>query len=585
MPNIVYLLFRRLRLPLIVLVGVYAISILGFVLIPGVDDKGNVWQMDFFHAFYFVSFMGSTIGFGEIPYAFTDPQRLWTTVCIYATVIAWLFGIGSLLSTMQDPAFRKLMMDSAFSRKVKNLREPFYLICGYGDTGKLLANALALEGIRSVIIDASQDNINSLELSDFGFKGLGYCADSSRPQTLIDAGLKHKQCKGVVALTNDDQVNLKIALTSHLIKAEKRGPITTIVRAEHEAAARNIASFGNNQVIDPFDTFAGRLALAFHSPGMYLLYEWMTGVPYEKLRSPLFPPKGKWILCSYGRFGKAVYERLIEEGIIPVVVEAELDTEDADTLEKTVKGDGTEARTLLEAGIKDAVGIVAGTDNDANNLSILMTAKELNRKLFTVCRQNRRRNDLLFDEAKIDLVMQRGSVIAHKIFALIRNPLVGNFLHRARQQDNDWANQLISRISAIVNEHVPLIWEVDITVENSPAFHEAAANERPPLTVEYVYRDPRNRDDRLPCIPLLVRRGYEDILLPADDFKIERKDKLLFCGRTTAQRQMEWNARNYDVLMYVITGEEHPSGLLWKWIKRRQKARQQPDPLLSPGDE
>ena len=69
-----------------------AVFILGFVLIPGVDDQGDPWRMDFFHAFYFVSFMGTTIGFGEIPYAFTEAQRLWATISIYATVISWLYG-------------------------------------------------------------------------------------------------------------------------------------------------------------------------------------------------------------------------------------------------------------------------------------------------------------------------------------------------------------------------------------------------------------------------------------------------------------------------------------------------------------
>ena len=68
--QIIYLILRRLRTPLIVLVCVYAVSVLGFVLIPGVDDQGNPWKMDFFHAFYFVSYMGSTIGFGELPYPF-----------------------------------------------------------------------------------------------------------------------------------------------------------------------------------------------------------------------------------------------------------------------------------------------------------------------------------------------------------------------------------------------------------------------------------------------------------------------------------------------------------------------------------
>ena len=63
MNDILYILLRRLRAPLITLIVVYAVAILGMTLIPGRDPDGNVWYMSFFHAFYFVSFMGSTIGF------------------------------------------------------------------------------------------------------------------------------------------------------------------------------------------------------------------------------------------------------------------------------------------------------------------------------------------------------------------------------------------------------------------------------------------------------------------------------------------------------------------------------------------
>ena len=38
MQNVIYLLLRRMRLPLIVVILAYAVSILGLVLIPGVDD-------------------------------------------------------------------------------------------------------------------------------------------------------------------------------------------------------------------------------------------------------------------------------------------------------------------------------------------------------------------------------------------------------------------------------------------------------------------------------------------------------------------------------------------------------------------
>jgi len=67
MYNILFLILRRMRAPLAVLIVAYAISILGLVLIPGTDAEGNPWRMDFFHAFYFVSYMATTIGCGELP--------------------------------------------------------------------------------------------------------------------------------------------------------------------------------------------------------------------------------------------------------------------------------------------------------------------------------------------------------------------------------------------------------------------------------------------------------------------------------------------------------------------------------------
>ena len=87
MNYVAYLVLRRLRAPLITLIVIYSLSILGYVLIPGVDPNGEPYRMNFFHAFYFVSFMGSTIGFGELPHEFTSAQRFWTLFCIYATVV------------------------------------------------------------------------------------------------------------------------------------------------------------------------------------------------------------------------------------------------------------------------------------------------------------------------------------------------------------------------------------------------------------------------------------------------------------------------------------------------------------------
>ena len=565
MHNIVYVLLRRIHIPLIVLICTYAAAVLGFVLIPGMDGNGKPWRMDFFHAFYFVSFLGTTIGLGEIPYPFTDAQRMWATVSIYGTVVAWLYGIGAGLSLLQDPTFQAVLREHAFGRAFRRIAEPFYLVCGYGDTGSMLVRALSEAGYRAVVVEIDQARVIALELEDLGVPVPGLCADAGEPDVLLAAGLTHPRCAGVIALTNVDDVNLRIAIASKLLNP--RLPVTA--RVESREAEGNMASFGTDRTINPFDTFAGRLALALHSPGQFLLFEWMTAVPHEPLREPLFPPRGRWILCGYGRFGKAVEARLRAEGIPVTLVESKPDITGAPA--DVIVGSGTEAPTLLHAGVKDAVGIVAGTDNDANNLSIIMTARELNSDLFLVARQNFHQNNALFRAARLDLTMQRGSVIANKLFALITTPLLSDFLRLARDNSNEWANQLVSRIGGISGEEVPQTWSLSITPASAPALYLGIAKGKR-ARVGDLYRDPRNREERLSCIVLLIRRGEAELLLPDDALPLERNDHLLLCGRFGASQQMEWIARNHNVFDYLYAGEERASGSLWRWFKERREA-------------
>jgi len=564
MGNIIFVLLRRIHSPLIVLICVYALAIMGFVLIPGMDNQGRVWHMDFFHAFYFVSFMGTTIGFGEIPYPFTDAQRLWTIITIYASVIAWLYAIGSLLAIIQDPAFRELNRINAFRRAVRRIAEPFYLICGYGGTGSLLVKALTESSIRCVVIDTQQERINSLSLEDLVLPVPGLCADVAKPDVLLTAGLQHRKCIGVVTLTDHDEVNLKVALTSKLLNPALR----TIVRTETHDVEAHVALFGANEIINPFDTFAGRLALALHSPGMFMLYEWMTGVPHEPLCKPLFPPRGTWILCGYGRFGKAVHDKLSAEGVVTTIIEAEPKLTGAP--EGTVIGDGTETAALREAGIAEAVGIVAGTDDDINNLSIIRAARTLNPELFMVARQNLTTNNIIFQAAQLDLIMRRGSVIAHKIFAVITTPLLADFLRLARPQDNDWANRLISRIGKLADGEVPQVEALQITEAAAPALC-AGIRRGDQVEISVLSRDPRERRETLPAFPLLLKRGHEEWLLPDDSFILQENDQILFCGRHGFSADMEWIAKNHNVYHYIHFGEEHPSSILWRLFTHRHR--------------
>src|SRR3954468_23855076 len=120
----IFLILRRMRAPLIVLIVIFSVSVLGLTVIPGEDAQGRPWQMGFFDAFYVMSYTATTIGFGELPYPFTYNQRMWVTISIYLTVVGWAYAIGSLLALLQDRSFRSARALQRFRRTVDRLGGP-----------------------------------------------------------------------------------------------------------------------------------------------------------------------------------------------------------------------------------------------------------------------------------------------------------------------------------------------------------------------------------------------------------------------------------------------------------------------------
>ena len=564
MDNIVYLIFRRMRRPLMTLLLTYSISILGLVLIPGQDADGNVWYMSFFHATYFVSFMATTIGFGEIPFEFNDAQRLWVTLSMYLGVISWLYAIGTILSLVQDKSFLMALSENRMARQIRNIRRPFYLICGYGETGSALVKGLTDRGHHAVVVDINEDRVNLVKLENPQVYVPSLHGDAQKPLHLQHAGLQHPLCQAVVAVTNFNEVNLKVAITSKLLHPN----IRVICRADSHDVENNMASFGTNHIIDPYDTFASSLAIAFQMPCLHLLQSWLfSGGDYPS-DEPVYPPTQKhWVVCGYGRFGKAVYERLRKEGIEVVVIEADPALTGVPK-EGVVAGRGTEAATLQEARIESASGLIAGTDNDANNLSIVVTARELNPQLFVVVRQNHSDNTSIIDAVNADMVMHPSRIIADKIRVLLASPLTYEFISLAYYQDNDWACELVSRITAVVEGHTPQIIEVPINAFHAQAVTEVL-NQGGSVKLGELMRDPWDRESCLNAIVLMLERHNDRRLLPSPDTELKQDDRLLVCSGRKGFTRLHWNLQHDNVLSYVRSGTVAKHGWLWRKLYRR----------------
>jgi len=210
--NAFWLILQKLRIPLLVIIVTYSIAILGMVLIPGLDDNGQVYHLTFFDAFYFVSYMASTIGFGESPFAFTYEQKLWVSFCIYLTVVGWFYAIGALVSVLSNQTLKHELMRSKFKKKVQALRNEFVIVLGYSYINAEIIKKFHDAGIEVVLIDKDEERINHFLLESLSIDIPVTVGNGLLTDTLIDAGIKLKNCKAIVSLFADEEKNLRIAV-------------------------------------------------------------------------------------------------------------------------------------------------------------------------------------------------------------------------------------------------------------------------------------------------------------------------------------------------------------------------------------
>lgn len=564
MNSVFFLVLRRMRAPLVVLIVIYAISILGLTLIPGVDANGKgTPPLSFFHAFYFVSYTATTIGFGEIPVAFSEAQRLWVTICIYLTVVGWSYSVVTLLALLQDKAFQNVLVVGRFSRRVRQMQEPFYLVCGCGETGALVCRALDHLDVRFVVLELREERVQELDLEDFKTDAPALAADARQPQVLQRAGLNHPKCRGVLALTNDDHTNLAVAIAARLLSPK----IPVLARVEHTSTAANMASFGTDHIINPYVRFASHLGQAIASPQRKRLQEWLTTLPGHVLPPPSRPPEGRWVICGNGRFGKPVIATFDAQRQQVCIIDPQPLTDD--TRHEHIQGEGTEAETLLAAGIRDAVGLVAGTDNDVNNLSIVMTARDLNPQLFTVVRQNQVANAPLFAAFDADATMIPSQVVAHEALAIIITPLLARFMAASRDlQDEDWAAGACDRLVAQFGDRAPYFWRAEATPKKAPALYSLLKSGEE-IRIGTLLRDYRDREKRLDVLVMMLLREGDCTFFPSDDLPLRAGDALLMAGEAGMREAQEISLLNLNVLEYLLTGMEQGGGYLWRRFVRQ----------------
>ncbi len=563
MTDILFLILRRLRAPLIVLIVAYSIAVYGLTLMPAQLPDGQPWKMSIFHAFYVVSYTATTIGFGEIPHPFSDAQRLWMTFTIYLTVIAWTYTLGAIFTLISDATFRSAIAHSVFAWRVRTLAEPFYVLCGYGQSARALAHALDSMGIRVVVVELQKDRASRVSIESFSSHPVVANADARFPNVLRDAGISRSNCRGVIAMTGDDNANQTIAIGARTLQPKLR----VIARVKSDIAKVNLEAFGDIAVVNPFETFAANVALDLDSPEVLRLEEWLTTAPDAACPARIGVPSGPWVIVGFGRFGHYISSVLDARGIPWRAI----DTRTLNGVDErhVLAGANTDS-ALRDAGIEKAAVIVGGTDNDAVNLAAITLARRRNPNIWTIIRQNHIADRVLIRAAKANLRYVQSEIMVHECLQVINEPMLGDFLKHLRKEGGMFAATTLEKIQARVGNRAPIAWSFRADLIQPGIFY-ALLQQPIPLTLKTLARD-ISEDEQTHCaLALMLERNGITSLVPEEDTQLQAGDRVLFVGRRRAQTLQQQVVADPQAMEWLLTDVEPPRTALFRWWRERSR--------------
>ena len=546
----IWLFLRKMRTPLIVLNLAHAIPVILLTLVPGIEVDGKIYYMSFFDAMYVVGYTATTIGFGEIPYAFSYPQRIVVLLTIYAAVPSWIYALGSIITLLQEKTFINALKMNTFQRKVSRLGQEFIIICGYNNASKLLIDRLNQDNLyRIIVIDKNPEKIEELDSEVYMPSIPSIAADASMTNVLKSSGILSPNCKFIVTLFDDDQLNLKVAVRARILNEN----LQIVSHSNVRHGSENLRNIGVNHVTDVFEIIAKRIDFALRSPYLFNILSWVQGGNLHVSKTDVLPT-GRYIVCSRGRFGKTIKSTLDKNGI---------DYTYLDINKEINEKVASDQDFFLEAGIMEASCIIAGTNDDAINLSIIATARRINPAIFAIVRENELEEKSLFSHLRVDKIFILDQIAAIDGYNYIDRPMTLNFIEGISSFDKEKIANTLLNITDKVNKRPGLI-EMPIDVHHMYALIQFLHHT--PVTLGQLINDPyRNGEDLEIVILGLKRQSGEFILLPDDATQLQEEDRLLFATTKPSLDSLKTIVNHYYELYYVIHGKEEKRLILpWK---------------------
>ena len=246
---------NRVRIGLVVLVSVVVVATLGY------HWGGDYSLVD---SLWLVVITISTVGYGENS-DMSDGMQLFTVGVILVGILAASYTFSGLVHLMVEGEIQTALGRRRMTREIQRLNQ-HVIICGYGRTGRQLAEGLQHEKVRFVIVDSIPENVADAQEAN----RLCILGDATEESVLREAGIE--SAAYLMSSLPSDADNVFITLTARNLNSQAE----IICRAEQASTEAKLRQAGCNRVLMPTIVSARHMVRMITRPSTYDLMELVT---------------------------------------------------------------------------------------------------------------------------------------------------------------------------------------------------------------------------------------------------------------------------------------------------------------------
>ena len=167
----------------------------------------------------------------------------------------------------------------------------------------------------------------------------------------------------------------------------------------------------------------------------------------------------------------------------------------------------------------------------------------------------------IFEAAKANWLFMIERILINKTSLQLSQPLKHAFLKKILYKNEEWGSSLVHLLKSQLGDN-PRLLNLTITQKRAYAIYNAIEEGRS-ITIEMLLKSLKDWTTYHKAIPLLLKRGDEEFLLPKNEV-LQIGDQILFACDEESREEIELIASNIYDLHYVCCGVEKHNWLLGK---------------------